>query len=66
MSIGSVFAAIAQKFIEEALAQGSPDPSEIQQAMTRGLSWARTLSKGYNDDTCLNAFSELQNKLDNL
>lgn len=54
------------KFIEEALVQGAFDQLVIQDAMIRGKGNAKNLSKAYNDDTFLNAFDELQDKLDNL
>lgn len=53
-------------FIEEELAQGSPDISGVQQAMINVSDCARTLSKGYNDNTFLDALNELRDRLGNL
>lgn len=47
------------KLIEAELLKESPDALVIQEAMARGSDWAITLSKGYNDDTFLNAFNDL-------
>lgn len=53
-------------FIEEELVQGSPDSSEVQQAMRRGLGWARVLLNADSDGAFFDAFNELQDRLGNL
>jgi hypothetical protein len=54
------------KLIEVELLKGDPDSVKIQGAMARGLDWAKTLSKGYNDNTFLDAFNELQDNIGKL
>ena len=51
------------KLIEQAV--NSPDSSavKIKKLMKRGRDWAKTLSKGYHDDTFHNAFNELGSNL---
>lgn len=51
------------KLIEEELLKEQSDILMIQGAMAKGSDWAKTLSKGYKDDTFLNAFNELRDSI---
>jgi hypothetical protein len=54
------------KFIEEELDKGNTDSPEFKLALAQILDWATNLSRGYKDNTMLDAVNELQERLGNL
>jgi hypothetical protein len=50
------------KFVEKELEQASPNFKKINRAMVLALGWATILSRGYQDESFLNAVNELRGK----